>query len=76
MTGHVGDDVDGDVQLADRLGEDDPGEVVAERVLLPVDEVLAPADRQASRRRWACASEGAGRSRIVCGKTFTGRAKV
>ena len=43
---HIGDDADRDVQFGDRLGEDDAGQVVAERVLLPVDEVLALQNRQ------------------------------
>ena len=42
----VGDQTDGDVELADLLGEDDPGQPVAERVLLPVEEVALRADRQ------------------------------
>ena len=45
--GHVRDEVDGDRELADGIGEDEAREVVAERVLLPVDEVLAGRDLQA-----------------------------
>ena len=37
---HVGDEVDFDLQLGHRLGEDEAGEVVAVGVLLQVDEVL------------------------------------
>ncbi|MPM37549.1 hypothetical protein SDC9_84167 [bioreactor metagenome] len=37
---HVGDQIDGELKLVDRLGEDQPGQVVAERVLLPVDEMV------------------------------------
>ena len=48
--GHVGDEVDGDVELAHRLREDQPRQPVAERVLLPVDEVLRRRDGQRVRR--------------------------
>ena len=37
---HVGDDVDFDLQLADRLGKDVAGEPVAVRVLLVVHEMV------------------------------------
>ena len=44
--GEVGDQVDGDGELVGRLGEHEAGQVVAERVLLPVDEMLGGRDRQ------------------------------
>ena len=40
---HLGDQVDLDAQLARALREDQARQVVGLRVLLPVDEVLAPA---------------------------------
>ena len=40
---HLGDQVDLDRKLARLLQEHQPRQVVAEGVLLPVDEVLAPA---------------------------------
>jgi hypothetical protein len=42
----VGDEVDGDGEVAGRLGEHEARQMVAERVLLPVDEVLGGRDRQ------------------------------
>ena len=45
--GELGDEVDDDRELARLLGKDEAGEVVAERVLLPVDEVALRPDRQA-----------------------------
>jgi hypothetical protein len=43
---HVGDQSDRDVQLGSLAGKDRPGEVVAERVLLPIQEVLGRRDGQ------------------------------
>ena len=43
---HLGDEVDLDRQLAGGLGEDEAGEIVAVRILLPVDEVLCRQDFQ------------------------------
>ncbi len=40
----VGNQADGDVEDLDLLREDDPGQPVAERVLLPVEEVVLRAD--------------------------------
>ena len=37
--GHVGDEIDLHLEVVDLLGEDQTGEPVAERVLLPVDEM-------------------------------------
>ena len=45
---HLGDQVDDDVQLGGALREDQPGQVVAVGVLLPVDEVARPAGPAAS----------------------------
>ena len=42
----VGDEIDRDGELARRLGEHEAREVVAERILLPVDEVFLGRDRQ------------------------------
>jgi len=44
--GHLGHEVDLDPQLADRIGEDEPGQIVAVGVLLPVEEVGAGFDAQ------------------------------
>ena len=52
----VGDQVDGDVEQLGWLGEDEPGHEVAERVLLPVDEVFARRDAEAVRRGSASGS--------------------
>ena len=41
---HVGDEIDLDLQLADRLGEDEAGKVVAVGVLLQVHEMAGGAD--------------------------------
>ncbi len=61
---HVGHEVDGDAQLARPLGEHEPREVVAEGILLPVEEVLRRRhlqrigqDRRAAVRRWAQAHD-------------------
>jgi hypothetical protein len=43
---HVGDEVDDDLQLGGRLREHDARHVVAERVLLPVEEVVLGDDRE------------------------------
>ena len=43
---HVGDQVDLDGELRRPLEKDEPREIVAERVLLPVDEVLLGRDLQ------------------------------
>ena len=43
---HVGDEIDRDVEMRDALGEHDAGEVVALRVLLPVDEMRLGFDDQ------------------------------
>ena len=43
---HVGHQVDGDRQMVGRLGEDEAREVIAEGVLLPVDEVVRRGHRQ------------------------------
>ncbi len=43
---HVGDQVDDHGQLVGPLGEDQPGQVVAERVLLPAHEVVGRGDRE------------------------------
>ena len=40
---HVGDEIDFDLELGDRLGEDEAGQEIAVGVLLHVDEVLARA---------------------------------
>ena len=48
--GQVGDEVDRDVEHLRRLREHEPGHEVAERILLPVDEVLARRDAQAVRQ--------------------------
>ena len=45
--GQVGDEVDRDVEQLRRLRKHEPGHEVAERILLPVDEVLARRDAQA-----------------------------
>ena len=45
--GELGDQVDGHGELPRLLGEDEAGEVVAERVLLPVDEVPGGLDLEA-----------------------------
>lgn len=42
--GHVSDDVNGDDEVVGFLWEDESGEVIAERVLLPVDEVTGRFD--------------------------------
>ena len=44
---HVGDEIDGDVERARGFREDEARDVVAVRVLLPVDEVLLGRDAQA-----------------------------
>ena len=41
---HVGDQIDGNAQLANLLGKNDPGLKVAVRVLLPIDEVVGRLD--------------------------------
>ena len=43
---HVGDQADGDRQAAGPRRKDEPGHEVAERVLLPVDEVVCGLDGQ------------------------------
>jgi hypothetical protein len=43
---HLGDHVDGNLEVRRRLREHQPRQVVAERVLLPVDEVLGRLDAQ------------------------------
>ena len=43
---HVRDQADGDLEFAGLAREDDPGQVVAEGVLLPVDEVIGRGDGQ------------------------------
>ena len=43
---HVGDEIDRDVEMRDALREHDAGEVVALRVLLPVDEMRLGLDVQ------------------------------
>ena len=44
--GQVGDQIDFDVEFIGRLLEDDPGLIVAEGILLPVDEMLFRSDAQ------------------------------
>ena len=48
--GQVGDEVDRDVEQLRRLRKHEPGHEVAERILLPVDEVLARRDAEAVRQ--------------------------
>ena len=43
---HLGDEIDLRRELAGLLREDDPGEVVAERILLPVEEMPGRVDAQ------------------------------
>ena len=43
---HLGDEVDGDLEFACLLGKDQARQVVGERVLLPIDEVLRRLDAQ------------------------------
>jgi hypothetical protein len=45
--GQLGDHLHRDAELSRRLGEHQPRQVIAERVLLPVDEVLGRLDAQA-----------------------------
>ncbi|MCY1508738.1 hypothetical protein D9M68_430580 [compost metagenome] len=40
VDGHVGDEIDLDLQLADRIGKDEAGKVVAVGILLQVDEMI------------------------------------
>ena len=61
-------------QLA-RLGEHEPGQVVAERVLLPVEEVVLGRDPQRVRGTGVRLC-GAGRSRTTCGPIPTSRSKA
>ena len=69
---HVGDEIDLDEELRHLLGKHDAREVVAVRILLPVQEVALRLDLQrvAQDRRAAC---GAGRKRITCGPISNGR---
>ena len=46
---HLGDQVDFDAQLVDFFGESQPGNVVALRILLPVEEVIRRRDAQGVR---------------------------
>src|SRR5262249_15329221 len=43
---HLGDEIDLDDELPRGLGKDEPGQVVAVRILLPVEEMLARLDLQ------------------------------
>ncbi len=43
---HVGDEIDFDLQLGDRLGKDEAGQEIAVGVLLQVDEVVRWRDLQ------------------------------
>ena len=57
VDGHVGDEIDFDLQLANRLGEDESGQPVAVRILLMVHEMRGGADFEGVRDH-ACAGMG------------------
>ncbi len=61
---HFGDEVDLQAELADLVGNHDAGQVVTQRILLPVEEVLGRLDSQrvaqdpgAGMRRWPEAND-------------------
>ena len=69
---HLGDQIDFDEEFGGGFGEDQAREIVALRVLLPVEEVVLRAGSSANRRGSACGSAApaaAGRSgdRERCG---------
>ena len=72
VDGHLRDQVDFDAQLVDFLGERQPGDVVALRILLPVEEVLGGVTRW-EYDRIGVRQCGAGRRRTSCGESSTGR---
>ncbi len=47
---HLRDEVHRHAKVIGQVGEDEPGEIVRERILLPVDEVLGRRDRQRIRQ--------------------------
>ena len=55
---HLGDQVHGDLEMIGGLVKDQTGQVVAERVLLPVDEVIARPDRLAIVQYWGARVRG------------------
>ncbi len=56
--GEVGHEVDGDVEKIGRLGKHQAGHEVAERILLPVDEVFTRRDAKAVRQNRCSAVRG------------------
>ena len=69
----LGDQINVDQQLARPVGEDEPREVVAVRVLLPVDEVFPRRRPSASSSGSGVRQCGAGRRRMMWGESATTR---
>ena len=69
---HLGDEIDLEPELTDPLGEGQSRQIVALRILLPVDEMRAWRNL-ASRTRIGVRQCGAGRSRTSCGDKPTRR---
>ena len=70
---HVGDEIDGDVEMRDALGEHDAGEVVALRVLLPVEEMRLRLDLQRIGQDRACARAAPAAAGWSAGRAYTSR---